>query len=373
LRPGPPVLISLDPPYRLAPDASAHVFAGWAEVDDPGAPDIRLSLNGVDVPVATFERPNFQAHFAGVRALGFRAGVDLAAVLRRAAPEALAEPVLLLATVTSGSRTRTFEYAVSDEWLARTLGRPMRARRIPPEHLQVRVTGAAAGAFHAAGAAVAGQVADILGANGRPLTAFRRILDFGCGPGRVISSVANLHPAARLSGCDIDAEAIAWARENLGDVADFRVNPPEPPLPFADESFDLVYAISIFTHLPEEMQWGMLSELRRILRPGGVLLTTKLNPAAYDLPPEVKQAGLTHGYAYWGSAEATQGLPGFYRLAYHTEDYVRGEWGRWFEVLHVGAHDLNNTQDAVLLRRPRHGLSWLPGPLRRGLHRLARA
>jgi SAM-dependent methyltransferase len=189
----------------------------------------------------------------------------------------------------------------------------------------------------------------------------------------VISWIRDLHPTARLYGSDIDAEAIGWAQENLRDVGEFRVNRPEPPLPFADEQFDLVYSISIFTHLPEEMQWPMLHELRRILKPGGVLLTTKLDPAAYDLPPEVSAAGARDGFAYWGDADATDGLPGFYRLAYHTREYVEREWGRYFEVLHVGSHDLNNTQDAVLLRRPRHALSWLPSPVRKRLHRLKAA
>ena len=362
-----PTLISLDPPYRLDAKDDPFVFVGWAEVDDPEAPDIRLSINGAPAQVVVTRDSALEAQLPNVTARFFYAQVRFRELIGDQTPS---EPFLLEATVTSDGRSRTFEYAVSEAWTQSVFGRPVRPRRIPPEHLQIRVTGAAAGAFHRAGREVAGQIAHILDTNGQPLRAARTILDFGCGPGRVISSIRDMHPTAQLFGSDIDPEAIEWAQANLRDVGEFRVNLPEPPLPFADEQFDLIYAISIFTHLPEEMQWPMLQELRRILKPGGILLTTKLNPAAYDLPEDVKAAGLRDGYAYWGEADATEGLPGFYRLAYHTRDYVERAWGRYFEVLHVGSHDLNNTQDAVLLRRPRHALSWLPSPMRKRLHRL---
>jgi SAM-dependent methyltransferase len=361
------VFISLNPPYRLDAENADFTFLGWAEVDDPEAPNIALRLNGVEVPVTTFEKPGLAKAFPGMLSRGLSAEVRFADVFAGHTP---AEPFLLQATVVSDHRSRTFEYAVSDGWLRQVFGREVTARRVPPEALQVRVAGAAAGAFHSTGAKVAGQIADILAANGRPLTRHARILDFGAGPGRVIACIRDLHPAARLTGSDIDPEAIAWAAENLPQVGEFRVNPTAPPAPFADESFDLIYAISVFTHLPEDLQWAWLADLRRMLRPGGLLLTTKLNPAAYDLPAEVQAAASANGFVYWGEAVATDGLPDFYRLAYHSRDYVEREWGRYFEVLHVGAHDLNHTQDAVLLRRPRHALSGLPLPVRQGLRRV---
>ena len=363
----PRILISLDPPYRLDAKDEPFVFLGWAEVDDHGAPDIQLSLNGVPARVVVTRDPALEAAVPDAKVRSFYAQVSFRDLLGETSP---AEPFLLEATVSSDGRSRTFEYEVTERWLEAVFGRSLRPRRIPPPHLQVRVTGAAAGGYHDAGRKVAGQIAGILRSAGHPLEEAKSILDFGCGPGRVIASIADLNPTARLFGSDIDAEAIAWAQANLADIAEFRVNDPEPPLPFADESFDLIYSISIFTHLPADMQWSMLSELRRILKPGGVLLTTKLNPEAYDLPPEAKAEAVRAGFTYWGDAEATEGLPGFYRLAYHTDDYVMREWGRYFEVLHLGQHDLNNTQDAVLLRRPRHALSWLPSPVRKRLHRL---
>jgi SAM-dependent methyltransferase len=368
LRADPPI-ITLDPPYRIPSDADDFVLIGWAQVADPAAPDITLTLNGIEFPVMLAEQPLVRHHFPGMTAKSVVAKVDFAWLFRALPAKALEDPFLLRATVTTDGYARTFEYAVTDAWLRRLSGRPLKALPVPPEHLQVRVAGAAAGGFHAAGRRTAAQIAGILAGAGALPAPHARILDFGAGPGRLIQPMHNLFPTARLSGSDIDAEAIGWAQRHLGHIADFRVNAPEPPLPFPDEAFDLIYSISIFTHLPEQMQWGLLSELRRILKPGGVLLTTKLDPAAYDLPADVKAQGVGSGFAFWGGAAATEGLPGFYRLAYHTKDYVAREWGRYFEVLHIGAHDLNDTQDAVLLRRPRHALSWLPSPVRKTLHR----
>jgi SAM-dependent methyltransferase len=346
------MLITLDPPYRLRTEDLSFTFKGWAQVTDPSAPDIHLSLNGLDVPLTITRRPpRLDQFFTGIEALAFIAEVDFAQTLAPLARPA--EPFLLEATVTTDGHPRTFEYAVTDAWLTRVFGRPLRARPMPPEHLQVRVAGAAAGEFHATGVAAARRIADILEAADHPLTGQRTILDFGCGPGRLAACIRDLHPRALLYGCDIDPEAIAWARASLHDVGRFIVSGAEPPLPFDDGSFDLVYAISVFTHLPEDLQHAWLAELRRVLKPGGILLTTTLNPAAYDLPASVKADGAVRGFAYWGDAAATEGLPGFYRLAYHSHDYVRREWGRAFEVLHVGDHDLNGTQDAVVLRRPR--------------------
>lgn len=352
------VLISLDPPYRLGDEDVVYNLFGWAEVDDEAHPDVSVTVNGAPVPVKLTPNPNVREHFPGVTASSLFARVNFAELLRGHTP---AEPFLLSVEVTSGARSRVFEYEVSEGWLQAVFGRPVRRRRIPPEHLQIRVTGAAAGQFHLTGRRVAEQIAGILARAGLPLGRHARILDFGCGPGRVISAIKDMHPQAELFGSDIDGEAIGWARANLEDVGDFRVNGPAPPLPFADESFDLIYSISIFTHLPEDMQHGMLAELRRILKPGGVLLTTKLDPGAYDLPDDVRAKGVNDGFVYWGDADATEGLPGFYRLAYHTEAYVRRVWAKYFDVLHVGSHDLNNTQDAVLLRRPNGRGGLIPG------------
>lgn len=84
---------------------------------------------------------------------------------------------------------------------------------------------------------------------------------------------------AQLFGTDIDGESIDWCQSKLGHMATFTVNGFWPPLPFADGFFDVIYSISVFTHLPEDMQTAWLAELRRVAKPGGLLLLTVHSPA----------------------------------------------------------------------------------------------
>src|SRR5262249_60948073 len=91
------------------------------------------------------------------------------------------------------------------------------------------------------------------------------ILDSGCGCGRVIRHWARLD--ARVAGSDLSGAAIDWCREHLA-FARFETNGLSPPLAFADAAFELAYALSVFTHLPEAIQHDWLDQLRRIVRPG---------------------------------------------------------------------------------------------------------
>src|SRR5207244_2931679 len=97
------------------------------------------------------------------------------------------------------------------------------------------------------------------------------VLDFGCGCGRVTRYWNDF--GGEVSGSDVSAKAVAWCRANLT-FARFEVNRLAPPLAFPDEQFDLVYALSVFTHLTEELQLAWRDELRRVLRPGGRLFVT---------------------------------------------------------------------------------------------------
>lgn len=102
----------------------------------------------------------------------------------------------------------------------------------------------------------------------------RDILDIGCGTGRLLLGWWADDPSRHLAGVDINADLIRWNRENLGDVADWRVSALDPPLPFADRSFDLIQLVSVFTHLPLHRQRVWIEEVRRLLRPGGRAIIT---------------------------------------------------------------------------------------------------
>ena len=71
---------------------------------------------------------------------------------------------------------------------------------------------------------------------------------------------------------DIRTELVEWCQRHLPGT--YGVNDPEPPTGYPDSLFDVVYAVSVFTHLTEDRQTRWLSEFARLIRPGGLLLLT---------------------------------------------------------------------------------------------------
>lgn len=224
----------------------------------------------------------------------------------------------------------------------------------PPRHLQIRVAGVYAPDFLDSGVGIVGDLEKLVQVGGMELRSLHRILDFGCGCGRVLRPLRrHVTDNTSLFGTDIDDEAIAWCRENYSTVADFRVNGSLPPTPYEDGFFDFVYSISILTHLPEEMQFAWLHELRRIVRPGGLLMLSVHGPSHFDHIPKPQRESMSRkGFAYVDTG-GTDGLPSFYQTAFHREDYIRSAWSPYVDVLDVRPLAVAGYQDAVVCRRPR--------------------
>jgi ubiquinone/menaquinone biosynthesis C-methylase UbiE len=182
-----------------------------------------------------------------------------------------------------------------------------------------------------------------------------RILDFGVGCGRVIRPLHELCLDTHLTdgklhwfGSDIDAEAIAWCRSALESIGTFVVNSHMPPLPFDDQYFDFVYSISIFTHLPEDMQFAWLSELRRVMRIGSfAMLTTH----STDLIPTSLKETLQNPEFYYHVGGGTEGLPTFYQTSFQTIEYIHKRWSEYFAVRKIIPKGIARRQDLVLCQR----------------------
>jgi len=95
-----------------------------------------------------------------------------------------------------------------------------------------------------------------------------RILDFGCGGGRMIRWLKPYAQTAEIWGVDISAEHIFWCTQYLTPPFHFATTMTLPHLPFDDGYFDFIYAGSVFTHI-DDLASAWLQELRRILKPGG--------------------------------------------------------------------------------------------------------
>ena len=219
---------------------------------------------------------------------------------------------------------------------------------VPPELLRLRVGSMNARNHEMIGGIVCDDLLAIMARYQIKPTPQMRMLDFGCGSGRVVRHLAP-RCLAQIDASDIDAEAIAWAQANMADLAAWHVNSEWPPLPFEDGRFDIVYAISVFTHLPEDMQFAWLDELRRVVKPDAWLLLSVSGPPL--IPPGHPEAASieTEGFCFIRGVP-TYGLPDFYRAAFHTEAYVRRTWSRTFHIEAFIPAGINRHQDLVVAR-----------------------
>ncbi|WP_299114219.1 class I SAM-dependent methyltransferase [uncultured Winogradskyella sp.] len=98
------------------------------------------------------------------------------------------------------------------------------------------------------------------------------ILDWGCGPGRIIRHMPDvINSGCKFFGTDYNQKSIDWCSKNLLDI-EFNKNKLEANLPYENNSMDVIYGISIFTHLSEQMHYQWFNELHRVLKPNGILL-----------------------------------------------------------------------------------------------------
>ncbi|MEP6645604.1 MAG: class I SAM-dependent methyltransferase [Saprospiraceae bacterium] len=100
------------------------------------------------------------------------------------------------------------------------------------------------------------------------------ILDWGCGPARIIRHFPELlGPENNYYGVDYNGKTIQWCSQNIPNVI-FSKNIVDPPLVFPDQYFSFIYAISVLTHLSKDNQEKWSIELNRILSNHGIVVLT---------------------------------------------------------------------------------------------------
>ncbi len=218
---------------------------------------------------------------------------------------------------------------------------------LPPARLRHRVgPNSSRAEFLHVGALCAADLMKVYAQLERSPEADRRWLDFGCGCGRVarhlIGNEASRRAGIHYSGVDVDRAQIDWAARHLG--GRFEVIPTAPPTALASGSFDLIFTISVFTHLDEAMQDAWLAELTRLLRPGGLLLATTHAPEIARTSPGVTAAELSRlaerGFLFRASVG-----PFNEQSAFHSEAYLRENWSRQLEPRGFFPFALGSFQD----------------------------
>ncbi len=196
-----------------------------------------------------------------------------------------------------------------------------------------------------------------------------RYFELGCASGRVVRHAAACE-GLDVWCADINHRHTEWIRTFLPPSIRIFTNTILPGLPLEDRVFDVVAAFSVFTHI-DDFEFAWLSELRRILRPGGLAYLTvqtehtwerykqgwirdQLMPlrdriADHPVSDMLLAGGLPRPKTvFWWDA----GRDNYNATVFVATDYIRREWGRFFEVVDV-VLDGHAYQDVVVLRRPR--------------------
>lgn len=141
----------------------------------------------------------------------------------------------------------------------------------PPEHLINLITESSDHAwFDKMGAEIADTLLSICEDNQLSLSSTSSVLDFGCGCGRALQHL-NLRVQSAMFGADYNSDLVSWCADHLP-FAHYFNNSLSPPLDVIGKSFDLIYAISVFTHLPVPLQISWLTELRSHLAKDGLII-----------------------------------------------------------------------------------------------------
>ena len=222
---------------------------------------------------------------------------------------------------------------------------------IPPQDLLFLVAGTSSISwFLEGGARAADTVRAAMERRGVAFDSLEAILDFGCGCGRVLRHWHDL-PRGHVFGTDYSPKLAQWCSQNLP-FARVGINQLAPPLAYGDETFDLVYAFSVLTHLTQELQVPWVRELSRIIRPGGhLLISTHGDAYAARLNPDESKRFAAGELVVKNNVDA----PGSNTCAaYHPLAYVRDRLASGLELVEFvpsGAKG-NPRQDLYVLRVP---------------------
>jgi SAM-dependent methyltransferase len=200
---------------------------------------------------------------------------------------------------------------------------------------------------------------DVLDQSDFPIQAGYRILDLGCGTGRMIREFEDIAGQCEIWGVDIVAEFINWCQRHMSPPFHFATTTTFPHLPFEDRYFDFIYCGSIFTHIAD-LGDAWLLELRRVTRPNGRIYITLHDNNTMKILREdpQRQPQLTDVLkAFERTTDLTDRKfsvialnRGPWSQVFYDIDYVRQHWSHLFRICSI-TQEAYSHQTAVLLER----------------------
>lgn len=171
------------------------------------------------------------------------------------------------------------------------------------------------------------------------------VLDWGCGPGRVIRH----WPKDQFTcfGSDVNEKSLAWCRLNFPTIR-FLHQQVLPPLNISAQTFDLIYGISILTHLSLSAHFLWIEELNRILKPGGLLLLTTQGNAFKNKLSQSEKRDFERGHLVVRGA-VKEGHRTF--SSFHPISFMEKLFDAFVILKHISVENEGNVQDVWIVRK----------------------
>jgi SAM-dependent methyltransferase len=173
-----------------------------------------------------------------------------------------------------------------------------------------------------------------------------RIFDFGGSTGRAFRHFAAQSPPGEIFSCDFRAVSVDWCRKYFGDAVKVFLNTVIPSLPIEDNFFDVITAYSVFTHI-DAFEEAWLLELRRILKPGGLLCLTIGDENTWRIMPNHLRDRLKSSPDAVGIDFSSSRMPfnkksfrfaseSHYALTvFRDQSYIWSRWGQYIQIREV--------------------------------------
>ncbi|QNA43841.1 class I SAM-dependent methyltransferase [Lacibacter sediminis] len=188
-----------------------------------------------------------------------------------------------------------------------------------------------------------------------------KVLDFGCASGRVLRHFA-LQSTTVSWGCDINENHVLWCNKYLPNNSIVFQNTSLPHLQIADNFLDLIYCLSVFTHI-ESFETSWLCELNRILKPGGIAYITIHDENSWQIMPkdwgvgyavinhpEFNEEWLTAGFPNEKFISRWQNNKSYTSNVFYRLSYIEHVWSKFFSIKEIIPNG-SNYQTVLILQK----------------------